>query len=442
MKINFEELVQLALAEAKKLGATQSVAEISESNGMSVSVRKAEIETVEQTNDRSLGVTVYKGKARASASTSSLTPDAIKDTVKAAWNIAQYTNEDEFAGLPEVEDLATEFPDLKLYKPWHISSQEAIDIALATEKAALTYDKMISNSEGASVNTSTGRFVLANSLGFMAGYPYSSHSFSVAIIAGKGKQMQRDYWYTANRYPERLSNPKAVGEYAAQRALSRLGAKRIPTGKYPVLFEAPLAIGLLGAFTQAISGGALYRKSSFLCDSLGKQVMANHLDIVDDPFVIGGMGSSAFDEEGVKTQKRHLLTQGMLQGYLLSTYTARKLGLPVTGNAGGSHNLSLLSSHTKKKDTLEVMLKKMGTGLFVTELMGQGINYVTGDYSRGAFGYWVENGVIQHAVQEITIAGNLKDMFQQIIAVGSDSYTRGSKTTGSILIEQMSVAGL
>ncbi|NOL49289.1 metalloprotease PmbA [Pelistega europaea] len=442
MKLNFEELAQLALQEAKKLGASQALAEVSESNGLSISVRKSDVETVEQTSDCSLGVTLFKGKSRASASTSSLTPEAVCDTVKAAWDIAQYTAEDPFAGLPDEEDLATEFPDLKLHKAWRISSQEAIDLALQVEKAALSYDKAITNSEGAQVNTSTGRFVLANSLGFMAGYPYSNHSMSVAVIAGKGAQMQRDYWYSSHRYPEKLAKPEAIGEYAAQRALSRLGAKRIPTGKYPVLFDAPLAIGLLGAFAQAISGGALYRRSSFLCDSLGKRVMASHLNITDDPFIKGAMGSSAFDEEGVRTQKRELLTDGILNGYLLSTYTARKLGMRTTGNAGGSHNMNLSSSLTRQEDDFVEMLRKMGTGLLVTELMGQGINYVTGDYSRGAFGYWVENGVIQHAVQEITIAGNLRDMFQQIVAVGSDMYTRGSKTSGSILIEQMSVAGV
>lgn len=442
MKLNFEELVQLALDEAKKLGASQALAEVSESNGLSISVRKSDVETVEQTNDCSLGVTVFDGKSRASASTSSLTPEAIKDTVKAAWNIAQYTAEDEFAGLPDEEDLATEFPDLKLHKAWRLSSQEAIDLALQVEDAALSYSKEISNSEGAQINTNTGRFVLGNSLGFMAGYPYSSHSMSVAVIAGKGSQMQRDYWYSSHRYPDKLAKPSDIGEYAAQRALSRLGAKRIATGKYPVLFEAPLAIGLLGAFAQAISGGALYRKSSFLCDSLGKSVMAPHLSITDDPFIKGAMGSSAFDEEGVRTQKRELLTNGVLNGYLLSTYTARKLGMKTTGNAGGSHNMMLRSSLTQSGDDFEMMLRKMGTGLLVTELMGQGVNYVTGDYSRGAFGYWVENGVIQHAVQEITIAGNLKEMFHNIVAVGSDTYTRGSKTSGSILIEQMSVAGV
>lgn len=444
MKSNkeFENIVQQALSDAKRLGADQAVAEVSETQGLEISVRKGDVETVEQTNDRSLGVTVYHGKRRGSASTSVLNSQAIADTVKAAWDIAKYTAEDDFAGLPEQEDLATEFPDLKLYKPWRIESAQAIDLALQAEAAALGYSKLISNSEGASVDSTTGGFVLANSLGFMGGYRYSRHGMSVAVIAGKGDKMQRDYWYTSQRYPERLASPQSLGEYAAQRVLARLSAKRIATGKYPVLFEAPLAIGLLGSLTQAISGGALYRKASFLCDSLGKDVFASHLSLYEDPFIKGAMGSSAFDDEGVRTQARELVSAGELQGYLLSSYTARKLGMKTTGNAGGSHNLRLRSSLTQSTDDFAAMLKKLGTGLLVTELMGQGVNYVTGDYSRGAFGYWVENGEIQHAVEEITIAGNLKDMYKQIVAVGSDEYTRGAKTTGSILIEQMSVAGL
>lgn len=444
MKSNkdFENIVQQALSDAKRLGASQAVAEVSQTQGLSISVRKGGVDTVEQTNDRSLGVTVYHRKRRGSASTSVLNSQAIADTVQAAWDIAKYTAEDEFSGLPDATELAAEMPDLKLHKPWRISSEQAIDLALQAESAALNYDKAISNSEGATLDTSAGRFVLANSLGFMGGYPFSRYSMSVAVIAGKGNKMQRDYWYSSHRYPERLASPTSLGEYAAQRVLSRLSAKRIATGKYPVLFDAPLASGLLGAFTQAISGSTLYRKASFLCDSLGQPVFSDHIHLYEDPFIKGAMGSSIFDDEGVQTQARELVSAGTLQGYLLSTYTARKLGMKSTGNSGGSHNLRLYSSLTQREDDFEAMLKKLGTGLLVTELIGQGINYVTGDYSRGAFGYWVENGEIQHAVQEITIAGNLKDMFKQMVAVGSDEYTCGAKTTGSILIEQMSVAGL
>lgn len=438
---DFEELVQLALSHAKKQGASDAAAEVSESGGLSVSVRKGNIETVEKTQDRSLGVTVYAGNARGSASTSDLSAAAIRETVQAAWNIAKYTANDEAAGLPDEADLAVEQPDLELHRPWNISSEEAAELAIEAEAAALDYSKQITNSEGAGVDTYQGRFVLANSRGFMGGYPYSRHGMSVTAIAGKGNNMHRDYWYTSDRYPERLAKGTNVGMYAAQRALSRLSARRIGTGKYPVLFEAPLALGLLGALTQAISGGALYRKSTFLLDSLGKQVMADHLQISENPFIKGALGSSAFDDEGVQTRARQLLTDGILNGYLLSTYTARKLGMRTTGNAGGSHNLLLSSSLTRRTDDLPAMLKKMGTGILVTELIGQGVNYVTGDYSRGAFGYWVENGEIQHAITEFTIAGNLRDIFLNIVGVGSDVITRGSKTTGSILIDSMAIAG-
>ncbi|HLS51695.1 MAG TPA: metallopeptidase TldD-related protein, partial [Burkholderiaceae bacterium] len=283
---------------------------------------------------------------------------------------------------------------------------------------------------------------LANSKGFVGGYPYSRHMFSVAPIAGSGLNMQRDYWYSANRDPNRLADPEAVGRYAAERALARLSARRIKTGRFPVLFEAPLALGLLNAFVHAASGGALYRRASFLLDRLNTLVMAPHLTLAEDPHIIGAMGSSPFDEEGVVTAARNVVSDGVLEGYFLSSYTGRKLGLPTTGNAGGSHNLQLLSTQTTPADTFEAMLKKMGTGLLVTELIGQGVNYVTGDYSRGAFGYWVENGEIQHAVEEITIAGNLADMLLSIVAVGADTITRGSKTAGSVLIEEMAIAGL
>jgi PmbA protein len=282
---------------------------------------------------------------------------------------------------------------------------------------------------------------MGNTRGFLGGYPYSRHSLSVAPIAGRGNGMQRDYWYSSERDAANLAAPEAVGRYAAERALSRLSARRIRTGKFPVLFEAPLALGLLGALTQAANGGALYRKASFLLDSLGQAIFADHIDIAEDPHVIGAMGSSPFDDEGVVTRARDVVKGGVLQGYFLSTYTARKLGMPTTGNAGGSHNLTLRSRLTNPSDDLPAMLKKMGTGFMVTELIGQGVNYVTGDYSRGAFGYWVVNGEIQHAVEEVTIAGNLKDMFRQIVAVGADVMARGTKATGSILIEQMAIAG-
>ncbi|ARP91897.1 metalloprotease PmbA [Bordetella genomosp. 9] len=437
----FSELVEAVLAHARKIGATDAVAEVSESLGLSVSVRKDDIETVEQTRDRSLDVTVYAGQRRGSASTSDFSEAALRETVEAAWHIASHTAEDPAAGLPDADMLAREYPDLALHYPWAIGTEEAAELALRAERAARAVDPRITNTEGASVGTFEGQFVMGNTRGFMGGYPYSRHSLSVAPIAGRGNGMQRDYWYTSERDAKNLASPEAVGRYAAERALSRLSARRIRTGKFPVLFEAPLALGLLGALTQAANGGALYRKASFLVDSLGKPIFAEHIDVNEDPHIPGAMGSSPFDDEGVVTRPRDVVKGGVLQGYFLSTYTARKLGMPTTGNAGGSHNLTLRSRLTEPTDDLEAMLRKMGTGFMVTELIGQGVNYVTGDYSRGAFGYWVENGQIQHAVQEVTIAGNLRDMFRQIVAVGADTISRGTKTTGSILIEQMAIAG-
>ncbi len=437
----FRELVLQALEHAKSLGATDAAAEVSESRGLSVSVRNQDIETIEQTRDRSLDLTVFAGQRRGSASTSDFSPQALRETVEAAWHIARYTAEDPAAGLPDADQLATEFPDLDLHHPWDLSAEEAAVLAIKAEQAARDLSPLITNTDGASVDTYEGHFVLGNSRGFLGGYPFSRHSLSVAPIAGKGTRMQRDYWYTAARAAADLAAPEVVGRYAAERTLARMSARRIKTGKFPVIFEAPLAIGLLGALVQATSGGALYRKASFLLDSLGKQVLSDHIDIIENPHIPGGMGSSAFDSEGVRTQPRKLVTAGELHGYFLSSYTARKLNMQTTGNAGGSHNLQLKSSLTRPSDNLNAMLKKMGTGLLVTELIGQGVNYVTGDYSRGAFGYWVENGKIVHAVEEITIAGNLADMFQQIVAVGSDTISRGSKSTGSILIAQMAIAG-
>jgi PmbA protein len=438
----FEDLVTQALKHAKSLGASDAAAEVSEAQGLAVSVRKGQVETVEQTRDRSMDITVFAGQRRGSASTSDFSPTAMRQTVEAAWHIARYTAEDPSAGLPEADLLAKDVKHtLQLHHPWAVSVAQATELAIAAERAALDTDKRITNTEGAGVDTHEGHFVLGNTRGFLDGYAYSRHGLSVAPIAGRGQSMQRDYWYTSDRRANRLADPASVGRYAAERALSRLTARRIPTGHFPVLFEAPLALGLVGALTQAISGGSLYRKVSFLVDSLGKEIFPTHLSITEDPHIKGAMGSSPFDEEGVRTQARDLVRDGVLQGYLLSTYTARKLGMTTTGNAGGSHNLALTSSLTRRKDDLPAMLRKMGTGLLVTELIGQGVNYLTGDYSRGAFGYWVKDGQIQHAVQEVTIAGNLKDMFNQIVAVGADTINRGSKTTGSILIENMAIAG-
>lgn len=441
-RAHFEDLVTQALDHARSLGATDAAAEVSEGQGLSVSVRLGEVETVEQTRDRSLAITVFAGQRRGSASTSDFSRAALEQTVEAAWHIARYTAQDPAAGLPDPDQLMLDAsPDLSLYHPWALSVEEATQRALRTERAALDLSPHITNSEGAGVDTHEGQFVLGNTRGFLDGYAYTRHGLSVAPIAGRGDNMQRDYWYSSNRNAELLAAPEDVGRYAAERALARLHARRLSTRQVPVLFEAPLALGLLGALTQAVSGGALYRKTTFMLDSLGKSVLPEDVFVDENPFIPGAMGSGAFDDEGVRTRARQIVTSGILQSYFLSSYTARKLGMPLTGHAGGSHNLRLYSSNTKQSDTLPVMLREMGTGLLVTELIGQGVNYVTGDYSRGAFGYWVENGEIQYPVQEITIAGNLQDMLRQIVKIGSDEVTRGSKTVGSVLIERMSIAG-
>jgi PmbA protein len=443
-----EQLRQLAqdvLDYAKQKGASDVAVEFSEGSGLSVAVRKGGIETIEQNKDKGMGVTVYMGSGRqirrGGASTSDFSTKSLQDTVDAAYNIARFTAPDDCAGLPDQETLEMHPQDLKLCTPWLLSAEEAVVIAQRCEAAAFAVDPRITNSEGASVYAQQSHFVSANSRGFVGGYPFSRHSISVAPIAGKGAKMQRDDWYSSMRDPKKLAKPEAIGRYAAERALARLNARKLTTRKCPVLFEAPLAAGLLGTFVQAVSGGALYRKSTFLLDTLGKAVFDAHIQIVEDPHIVGAVGSSPFDDEGVKTSKRKVVEDGVVQGYFLSTYSARKLGMQTTGNAGGSHNLTISSSQTKPSDNFKAMLKKMGTGLLVTELMGQGVNYVTGDYSRGASGYWVENGVIQYPVEEITIAGNMKDMLRQIVAIGSDTLIRGTKETGSILIESMTVAG-
>ncbi|MFT6590676.1 MAG: PmbA protein [Rhodoferax sp.] len=440
----FEDLVDTALAHAKKLGATDAGAEASEGCGLSVSVRKGELETVERNRDKSLGVTVYLGKCRGNASTSDFSKMAIQQTVQAAYDIARFTAADPFAALPDAKDVAPTAKhrtDLDLFYPWSINSEEAAQLAMACEAAALQTDKRITNSEGAAVSAQQSHFFSAHTRGFRGGYASSRHSMSVSPIAGKGNDMQRDAWYSSMRHPDDLASPEAVGRYAAERALSRLKSRKIATTECAVLFESPLAAGLLGSFVQAISGGALYRKSSFLLDSLGKQVLPKHIDILEDPFVKRGKGSSPFDDEGVKVKARQVVEAGCVQGYFLGSYSARKLGMKTTGNAGGSHNLILTSRKTRASDNLEAMLEKLGTGLFVTELMGSGVNYVTGDYSRGASGFWVEKGRIAFPVQEITIAGNMKAMLKGIQAVGADTYNYGAKTVGSVLINRMKIAG-
>lgn len=440
----FESLVDKALAHAKKLGATDAGAEVSEGCGLSVSVRNGELENVERNRDKSLGVTVYVGQRRGNASTSDFSDEAIAQTVGAAYDIARFTAEDPFASLPDLKDIAPVADrerNLDLFFPWALTSEEAMGLAQECEAAALGTSKRITNSEGAAVSAQQSHFFSAHTHGFRGGYASSRHSMSVSPIAGKGKDMQRDSWYSSMRHPDALASPQAIGRYAAERALSRLKARKISTLECPVLFESPLAAGLVGGLVQALSGGALYRKSTFLLDSLGKMVLPKHIDLLEDPFVMRGKGSSPFDDEGVNVKARKVIEAGRVQGYFLSSYSARKLGMQTTGNSGGSHNLVFTSRHTKPGDDLDAMLQKLGTGLFVTELMGQGTNYVTGDYSRGASGFWVEKGRIAFPVHEITIAGNMKTMLKGMEAVGADTYNYGAKTVGSILINRMKVAG-
>ncbi len=435
------EIAHSVLAFAREFGASDASVDLSESSGLSVNVRKGRVETIEKNRDKGLGITVYVGQRRGHASSTDFSSDALRETVRAAWEIARFTAEDPCAGLPDPATLAVDPEDPQVFHPWTIDVDEAVRIAQRAERAAFDTSPAIRNSEGASVSVSHGHFVLANTRGFTGGYRHSRHSIACAPIARQGREMQRDDWYSSNCDPKRLADPEALGRYAAERALSRLRARRIATRRVPVLFEAPLACGLLGHFVQATSGGALYRRSTFLLDSLGKRVFPEHVDIVEDPFLPGEQGSAPFDGEGVATHRRKVVQRGVVEGYFLSTYSARKLGMQTTGNAGGSHNLAFASRETKAADSLEAMLARLGTGLFVTDLMGQGVNYVTGDYSRGASGFWVEDGRIVHPVEEVTIAGNLRDMFGGIVAIGADAITRGTKRTGSVLLESMAVAG-
>ncbi len=444
----FRQQVDDALDFARSLGASDAAAEVSEGVGLSVSVRKGEIENVERNRDKSLGITVYIGQRRGNASTSDFSRAALEQTVRAAHDIARFTAEDPAAGLPDADDMAlgdAALVDLDLFHPWNIDAARAAEIALRCEDAALTVDPRITNSEGASVSAQQSHFFAGNSRGFRGGYASSRHSLSVAPIASLpgrgGDDMQRDAWYSSMRSADELAAPEAVGRYAAERALSRLKSRKIKTCEVPVLYESSLAAGLLGAYVQATSGGALYRKSTFLQESLGQQVLPDHVHVTEDPHVPRGKGSAPFDDEGVTTKARDVVSGGVVQGYFLSTYSARKLGMHTTGHAGGSQNLALTSSETQPGDDLVAMLKKLDRGLFVIELMGQGVNYVTGDYSRGAAGFWVEGGRIKYPVHEITIAGNLRDMLKGIVAVGADTYTMGSKSIGSLLIDRMKIAG-
>lgn len=435
--IRLKNVVQQLLDEAKHQGASAAEAAFSVDNGLSVSARLGEVETVEYHCDQGIGVTVYFGRKKGSASTNDISPESLKETVKAACSIATYACEDEYAGLPDPENLATEFPDLDLFHPWAIDAEQAIALVIECENAARSYDPAISNSEGATINSHQGARVFGNSLGFLQGSQSSRHSLSCSVLAGSGDSMQRDYWYSVARNAADLESVRQVGEKAAQRTIARLNARSLSTRHCPVLFAPEMASGLIGAMVGAISGGSLYRKSSFLLDALDTRILPDFVRIHEQPLLKGALGSASYDAEGVATRARDIVSEGILRSYILSSYSARKLGMQTTGNAGGIHNLTV---EPGDKD-FSGMLKLLGTGLLVTELMGQGVNRVTGDYSRGASGFWVENGVIRYPVQEITIAGNLKTMLLDIVAIGNDVDLRGNIRVGSILLAQMAIAG-
>ncbi len=432
-----QQLVEDLLTEAKKQGASSAEAAVSSDSGLSATVRMGEAETIEHTRDNGLGVSVFFGQRKGSASTSDLSHQAIIDTVKAACSIARYTSEDDCAGLADAELMATEIPDLDLYHPWGIEVDAAIELGKRCEMAALNYAPQINNSEGATLNTHSGLHVYGNSHGFIGGYPSSRHSLSCSVLGQDEQGMQRDYWYSSGRAAADLEEAEVVGGKAGERTLARLGARKIGTREAPVIFQADMAVGLLRSLVRAISGTALYRQSSFLVDHLGKRIFPEFVRIHENPLLSRGLASAPFDSEGVTTSARDIVDQGILQGYVLSSYSARKLGMQTTGNAGGVRNLTI----EQGDQDLPGLLKKMGRGLLVTELMGHGINMVTGDYSRGAAGFWVENGEIQYPVHEVTVAGNLKQMFMQLLAVGNDIDPRTSVRTGSWLIESMTIAG-
>ncbi len=431
------EIATDILKYAKKRGASACATDVSEGFGQSVSIRKAEVDTIEYNRDKGVGVTVYLGQQRGYASTSDFSRAALKATVDAAVSIARFTAPDPCAGLADAALMAKDCPDLDLFHPWDIEVDDAIALARRCEEAAFAVSPKITNSEGASTSIQQAHFVSANSHGFIGGYASSRHGLSCSVIAGEGDAMQREYWYDSRRDAAELMSAEDIGRIAGERALARLGAKKIRTCEVPVIFEAPLAVALLGNFVQAVSGGSLYRKSSFLLDSLGQPVFSPVVSISERPHLKKAFGSSPFDNEGVATHDREVVIDGVLQGYFLSAYSARKLGMQTTGNAGGSHNLRVKAGD----DDLPALMRRMERGLVVTELLGHGVNYVTGDYSRGAAGFWVEKGRIKHAVEEVTIAGNLRDMFRGIVAIGNDALPRGAKHCGSLLIERMKVAG-
>ncbi len=435
--VGLSALAAKTVERAHDLGASAAEVSLSIGTALTVNVRKGEIESVEFQRDRDLGITVYLGQRRGHASTSDLSDKAIGEAIAHACAIARFTGEDPYAGLADPARMAREFPALDLDHPWALEVDAAVQLAREAEATALQFDARISNTEGAGMDTRRGISVYANSHGFVGHQQGTQHSLSCAVIAGTGEDMQRDYWYTASRQPAALESAAYVGRQAAERALKRLQPRSLDTCRVPVLFVPELARGLFGSFIGAISGSALYRKASFLLDQAGQPVFAPQVNISQRPHLPRGMGSTAYDQEGVATTDRELVVEGVLQGYVLGSYSARRLGLESTGNAGGVFNLLVQPGSLG----LNELLREMGTGLMVTELMGQGVNAVTGDYSRGAAGFWVENGEVAYPVAEITIAGNLREMFKGIRAIGNDVDLRGNTRCGSVLIEQMTIAG-
>ncbi|MBK1716905.1 metalloprotease PmbA [Thiocystis violacea] len=432
-----QQIIDDLLKEAKRQGASDAEASVGGSAGLEVAVRLGEVETVEHTRDNGLGVTVYFGHRKGSASTSDLSPGAVRDAVRAACAIAEHTQDDPCAHLAEAELMATEIPDLDLCHPWLVDVEQAIELAVACEDAARAFDPRIVNSEGASLSTHLGINVAGNSRGFLCGYPTTRHSLNCAVIGQDGDMMQRDYWWTTARAASDLDSARSVGERAAERTVSRLGACRLGTREAPVLFRAEVAAGLLRSLVSAITGSSIYRRSSFLLDHLGERIFPAFVRIHEEPRLLRGLSSAPYDGDGVATRAKDLVRDGVLQTYILDTYSGCRLGLPTTGNAGGVRNLRIEMGELDRAG----LMREMGTGLLVTELMGHGVNAVTGDYSRGAAGFWIENGEIQYPVEEITIAGNLKKMFAGLVAVGNDCDFPGGTRTGSWLIDRMTIAG-
>jgi PmbA protein len=435
---DLESIIERALQDARARGASQAEAAVSQDTGLSVGVRLGEVETLEHQRDRSMGITVYFGQRKGSASTADFSLEAVGATVAKACSIARFTAEDASSGLADAELMARAPQDLDLSHPWEVTADRAIEIAKTCESAALRFDERINNSEGASVSTHQGLHVYGNTHGFVGGYPTTSHTLSCVVLAGTGEDMQRDYWYSSTRDWHELQDPEAVGRESARRTIARLGPRKISTRRAPVLFVPELARGLIGHFVAAIRGSSQYRQASFLLNSAGQQVFPANFFVAERPHLPKAMASAPFDDEGVATRDRELVAEGILNGYVLSSYSARKLGLKTTGNAGGSHNLIVAPTLT---GGVAALLSRLGTGLLLTELMGQGVNTVTGDYSRGAAGFWVENGEIQYPVAEVTIAGNLRSMFLGIAAVGDDIDIRGGVRVGSILVQEMTIAG-